>query len=194
MMAEGTKRRGNKREELVEAGIREINQYGITGFSMRRIADACGVSCGAPYKHFGNRKEFIAAVIEYVNAQWHTHQREILQTYEGNTRRQIVEISVAYVRFLVEHPHFRSILMLKDDEFDNVYHRMRGELSSPTQKLIRCYQEESGMDEETLQRKIYVIRALIFGAALMFDNGELPYQEKTVTIVRSSIDREFDLP
>ena len=193
-MAEESKRRGSKRDELVEAGIREINQYGITGFSMRRIAEACGVSCGAPYKHFGNRKGFIAAVIEYVNAQWHTRQQAVLQAYQGDTRRQIVEISVAYVRFLVEHPHFRSILMLKDDEFDNIYHRMRGELSSPTQKLVRRFQEESGMDPDTLHRKTYVLRALIFGAALMFDNGELTYNEANVEIVRSSIDREFDLP
>ena len=59
-MAEQPKaRRRNTREELIKAGVEEINRYGVAGFSMRRIAQLCGVSCGAPYKHFGDRKEFI---------------------------------------------------------------------------------------------------------------------------------------
>ena len=71
-MAEQPKaRRRNTREELIKAGVEEINRYGVAGFSMRRIAQLCGVSCGAPYKHFGDRKEFIAAIIDDVNAQWH---------------------------------------------------------------------------------------------------------------------------
>ena len=78
-MAEQPKaRRRNTREELIKAGVEEINRYGVAGFSMRRIAQLCGVSCGAPYKHFGDRKEFIAAIIDDVNAQWHARQAELL--------------------------------------------------------------------------------------------------------------------
>ena len=48
-MAEQPKaRRRNTREELIKAGVEEINRYGVAGFSMRRIAQLCGVSCGAP--------------------------------------------------------------------------------------------------------------------------------------------------
>ena len=68
-MAEQPKaRRRNTREELIKAGVEEINRYGVAGFSMRRIAQLCGVSCGAPYKHFGDRKEFIAAIIDILKA------------------------------------------------------------------------------------------------------------------------------
>ena len=42
-------------------------------------------------------------------------------------------------------------------------------------------------------RKFYIVRSLIYGASLMFDNKELPYNEKVLEIVRQSIDREFDL-
>lgn len=194
-MAEQPKsKRRNTREELIKEGIEEINRHGVAGFSMRRIAQNCGVSCGAPYKHFGDRKEFIAAIIEYVNAQWHTQQAKILQTWEGNTRQQIIEVSVAYVRFLQENPHLRAILTLKDEEFDNVYHKMRGEMSSPTQQMIQRYCQEHQIGEQVRQRKVYVIRALLFGAALQFDNGELPYNEQTLGMVRDSIERELDLP
>jgi AcrR family transcriptional regulator len=191
-MAERGKRK-SKREDIIRAGIDEINRYGIANISMRRIADASGVSCGAPYKHFGNRKAFIAAVIEYVNQQWYEVQKEILASNEGDTRKQIVELSVGYVQFLADKPHFRAVLLLKDDEFDNTYHKMRGEISSPTQQLIGKYCLERNIDDEARLRKVYIIRALIFGAAHMFDTGEMEYSPKALQILRDGIDRELDL-
>lgn len=187
-------RRNSKREDLIKAGIQEINKHGIAGFSMRRIADDCGLSCGAPYKHFENRKDFIAAVIEYVNGQWRVRQQELLDQYAGDLRRQIVEMSVGYVEFLMEHSHYRSILMLKDEEFDNTYHRLRGELSSPTQQLAQQFFDSVGMDDFTSRRKVYVVRSLIFGAVILMDNGEMAYNQETLEFIRFSINREFDLP
>ena len=186
--------KNSRRQQLIEAGIAEINQYGVTGFSSRRVAASCGLSCAAPAKHFGDRNGFLAAIIDYVNGQWAAEQEKILQRYEGSTRQQIVEESVGYVEFLVEHPHYRSILMLKDDEFDNIYHKKKGELSSPTQRLIAQYCKEAGLDETQRLRKTYVIRSLIFGAALMFDTGEIEHTDRMMAIVRECIDREFDLP
>lgn len=187
-------RRNSKREDLIKAGIQEIDKHGIAGFSMRRIADDCGLSCGAPYKHFENRKDFIAAVIEYVNGQWRVRQQELLDQYAGDLRRQIVEMSVGYVEFLMEHPHYRSILMLKDEEFDNTYHRLRVELSSPTQQLAQQFFDSVGMDDFTSRRKVYVVRSLIFGAVILMDNGEMAYNQETLEFIRFSINREFDLP
>ena len=78
-------------------------------------------------------------------------------------------------------------MKLKDEEFDNVYHRLRGELSSPTQKLILQYCQEHDIDRTTRRRRVYVIRALIFGAIIQFDSGELIYSEETLQMVHDCI-------
>lgn len=187
-------KRRNTRQELIKAGIAEINRHGVAGFSMRRIAQDCGVSCGAPYKHFGDRKEFIAAIIEYVNSQWSTRQAEVMAAWEGDTGKQIVEVSTEYIRFLMENPHLRAILTMKNEEFDNVCHKRREEMSSPTKQMILRYCQEHHISEEVRKRKQYVIRALIFGAAVQFENGELPYDEHSMKIVHDSIERELLLP
>ena len=57
-------RQKNMRERLLLAGIDEINTQGVTGFSIRRVAENCGVSCAAPYKHFKDKRDFIASIIE----------------------------------------------------------------------------------------------------------------------------------
>lgn len=188
------KKKSHLKEQLILAGIDEINSHGITDFSIRRVAAACGVSSAAPYKHFRDKQEFIAEIVGYINRRWHKKQLEIVRKNHDNTRAQLVESSVDYVKFLVENPHLRSIIMLKNDDFDSSYHKMRGKLSALTSSLITKYCEEAHIDDVTRRRKFYVIRALVYGAALMFDNGEMEYNEESLNFVRQNIDREFDLP
>lgn len=187
-------KRHNKREELLEAGIDEISRCGIANFSMRRVAQRAGVSCAAPAKHFGDKQGFIVAVVEYVNAQWADEQQRILKVCGSSTREKLVAFSIGYIKFLVDNPHFRTILTLKNDKLDNTYHISRGRTSSASLELVAQYCKEVGMDDRTRMRKLFVVRSLIYGASIMFDNGELPYTEEVLKIVEQNIDREFDLP
>lgn len=189
-----TARIKNMREVLLLAGISEINSHGVTGFSIRRVATACNVSCAAPYKHFRDKKEFIASIIEYVNAEWGQRQEEILSGCGSDLRIQLVEVCCGYLAFLMEKPYFRSILLLKDDDFDNIYHRPRGGMSSRSQQLEKEIFESAQWSPAVFRRKLHVVRALLFGTMFMLDTGELPYNDETMSNFRHSIDREFDLP
>lgn len=183
----------NMREQLILAGIEEINIHGVTEFSIRRVATACHVSCAAPYKHFKDKRHFIAAVIEHVNEQWHHRQQEVLERCEGGLREQIVEVCVEYVAFLMEKPHFRGVLMLKDDQFDNLYHKVRGQMSSTMQKMQTEYFAQIGYDDATIRRKRLLVRSLIFGSVFLFDAGEIEYGQEALDNIRYNINREFEL-
>lgn len=184
----------NMRQLLIEAGIEEINREGVTDFSVRRVAAACGVSCAAPYKHFKDKREFIAAIIDYVNEQWRVRQEAIIANCDGGLREQIVEVVVGYVRFLMEKPWFRSILMLKDAEFDNIYHKARGQMSSRSQQMEAQFFAESGWGPDKSRRKLHIVRAILFGTVFLVDTGELCCDETVLETVRAAVDREFDLP
>ena len=184
----------NMRQLLIEAGIEEINSNGVADFSIRRVAQECGVSCAAPYKHFKDKRDFIAAIIEYVNDQWSERQEEIIRACNGGLRQQIVEVVVGYIRFLMEKPYFRAILMLKDSEFDNIYHRTRGQMSSRSQMMEAEFFAQSGWDEERIKRKLHLVRAILFGTVFLIDTGELTYSDELMETVRAAVDREFDLP
>ena len=184
----------NMREVLILAGISEINAHGVTDFSIRRVAESCKVSCAAPYKHFKDKREFIAAIIDYVNEQWRVRQQEVLERCGSDMRGQIVEVSVNYVRFLMEKPYYRSILMLKNADFDNIYHKVRGHMSSRSQQLERDFFSSVSWDVNTQRRKLHLVRAMIFGTIFMFDTGELEYNEQTMANFRYCVNREFDLP
>lgn len=63
------------RERLILAGIQEIEARGIQNFSMRQVANACGVSCAAPYKHFQDKNDLILSIVLYIQQQWHKNSR-----------------------------------------------------------------------------------------------------------------------
>ncbi|MDO4482508.1 MAG: TetR/AcrR family transcriptional regulator [Bacillota bacterium] len=184
----------NLQEELILAGIEELNNNGFHNFSVRRIASKCGVSCAAPYKHFKDKNQFIAEIINYINFIWAKRQLAIVKKYHGDMKTQLVEISKDYIRFLVENPHFRSILMMKDTEFDLEFDNMKAQMSKRVLKIINRFCKEAGIPENVSRRKFCIIRALTYGASLMFDNGEMEYNEENLCIFSDAILREFYLP
>jgi len=177
------------------AAIDEIEEVGFERFSVRRVAGACGASCAAPYKHFKNKRDFLEEILRYINGVWLERQENILKnTADSSLREKLVELAVDYIRFMVENPRFRSILMIKDDTFDVGCLQIKAELSARSKELIRLYCEEVGMPPAVAKIKMYVVRSLIYGASLMFGNCELNYDEQTMRYVRATIEREFDLP
>lgn len=184
----------NLKVELILAGIREIEAHGVRGFSLRRVAKNCGVSCAAPYKHFSDLNDFFLAIIRYINQQWYRQQQRIIRAWPDDPRRQLTEISIAYIAFLMDNPHFRSIIMLREDDISEELQHAKVDLSECTMRCIRAYCDNVQMPHEVQVRKTFVVRSIIYGAALMFDNGQLPYTEENRQHVRYLIDREFDLP
>ena len=195
MASEGTRRVSNTRDRLIQAGLEELNQYGVQHFSTRRVAKVCGVSCAAPYKHFKDTHEFIAEIFGYINRQYDAAQTVLLnQCKDLSSREQLVEVSMHYIRFLTEHTAFRRIIMQNFQECDEEYRVLRGKLSTKTYEVVSQYCEEVHMPEDVRKRKTFIIRAIIYSAALFFDNGELEYNEENMEKVRELLEREFDLP
>ena len=61
------------KEKLISVGIEEIRTNGIDRMSMRTIAQKCGVTHGAPYKHFGSKDRYIQVVMEHLSTVSYTH-------------------------------------------------------------------------------------------------------------------------
>ena len=81
--------------------------------------------------------------------------------------------------------------MLKNAEFDNLYHRKRGEINSRTEQIMHRVKETYGLSDAVWERKALMVRSILFGSVFMFDSGEFQYNEKTLEDLRYLIDREF---
>ena len=188
------KRDTDLRSDLIQAGIDEINAYGANDFSVRRVASACNVSSAAPYKHFKDKKEFVSAIIDFVNDQWAMEQDRVLSHCAGDPKTQMVEVATAYVKFLMEKPYYRQILMMKNADFDNLYHRKPGEINSRTQQIMASVREAYNLGDELWERKALAVRSLLFGSVFLFDCGEFTYNERTLEHIHFLINQTFETP
>lgn len=181
------------KEKFLIASVEELEEHGVTDFSIRRVAQRCDVSCGAPYKHFKNKNELVLEVIRYINRQWYDYQRRLIAPCD-NLRDELVETCMGYIVFLCDHPSFLSILLLNDKTMDSAQIAEKNSIGNLTASLIQNYCAEVSMSQSDAIRKIYAVRSFIFGAALMINGEVLPKTEETMNNIRYCITREFDLP
>lgn len=58
------------RSDIVEAAFTTLQERGLAGLSMRRLASDLGVQPGALYYHIGSKQELLAAVAGRLFADW----------------------------------------------------------------------------------------------------------------------------
>src|SRR5438552_5774014 len=112
-MARDAKRRyhhGNLRAALVKATLRAIAEDGPDGFTLRDVARRAGVSPAAPYRHFKDKDELLAAVAgECATRMAETIDAAVAQAMPHPLDR-FRRVGIAYVQFAHSHPeHFRAL-------------------------------------------------------------------------------------
>jgi AcrR family transcriptional regulator len=55
---------GNLRRALIDAAVSAIAKHGVDALNLRQLAARAGVTPGAPYHHFTDREELLAAIAE----------------------------------------------------------------------------------------------------------------------------------
>ena len=168
------------RENLLLAGISELEAHGLGGFSLRRVAAACGVSCAAPYKHFESKEAFIAAILSYIHEKWELLEAHICAVFPNADTARLVELCLADIRFWIGNPHFHTVHMMERGTSPEGSLR----LGKRAEEELRMLCEDRGADYE---RGAYTLRSLVYGAILMLEDGTLKNDAATFHMLRSVI-------
>ncbi len=148
------------KKSLLLAGIREIEKSGLASLSLRKVANACGVSCAAPYRHFESKESFVFAIIAYVNSQWEMLKDRVSHSFENEPRRKTAEICLATVLFWRANPNFKSIIMIDDRLLDSEQQNEKNRIADEISHLVRelC----GGKDTE---KTVFLIKSVLYGSA-----------------------------
>lgn len=93
---------GQLRGALIESALNILKAEGIEGINLRALARATGVTPAAPYSHFRDKDDLLAAIAEA------GFQKLALQMAEDatglkDTRARIEKLMASYIRFAVEN-------------------------------------------------------------------------------------------
>lgn len=113
-MTEKKYHHGNLRSTLIETGIKMINDVGLSGFSLRKLAIECGVSRSAPYSHFKDKEDMILVMQDYVTEKFVSRLNEAMKV-NGSKDTLLTNIGKTYVQFFIDNPNYYSFLFNESD-------------------------------------------------------------------------------
>src|SRR6195256_264747 len=100
---------GHLREALLQAAIQLIAEVGPAGFTLREVARRAGVSHNAPYRHFRDRDDLMAAVA----AQGFRELTQAMMEAAGqpsDTLDRLKRAGLGYVAFALRRPEHFTVM------------------------------------------------------------------------------------
>lgn len=185
-------------KDLIEKGLQLLNSVGLEAFSLRKVADMCGVSHAAPYRHFKNKEELIYAITMSVSNEFTLSINESLAENEGDYRKQIIAVSKLYVKFMVENPeHFRFIFMtdhhnpivIKNGQFI----RADRWIVSILKNLFIGLRKNENTDDNGWSMDALTIWSLIHGFTAMLVNNTITYEGDYLDAVSVMLEERFKI-
>ena len=99
----------NLKNDLIEKGIELVNKNGINQLSLRKVAQACGVSHAAPYSHFSNKEELLQEMQLQITKKFTEVLENTVSQYRG-TPIFLLEFGKAYISFFISRPQYFNFL------------------------------------------------------------------------------------
>lgn len=99
---------GDLRNTLLDAAEAMVDANIARTFSLRELARTAGVSHAAPYKHFTDHEELVAALAERWMAEFVASQESAARGL--NPREDLLDVGEAYVQWALAHPNRFTVI------------------------------------------------------------------------------------
>lgn len=161
---------GNLREALVEAAIELLVDEGLAALSLRAVARRAGVSHTAPYRHFADKAELLAAVaVEGFRSLRAALERAMQGLSEPRDRLR--DSGRAYVAFALAHPaHYRVMF---GPDLDKAAHAELGAVALATfEVFVAAVTDAVAPDVAPMDAAVF-LWAEVHGLSLLALDGQL---------------------
>ena len=108
MAGEKTYHHGDLRQALIDAALVMLQTKDAQSLSLRGVARQAGVSHTAPYRHFTDKADLLAAVAEEGFVEFGHYLQNAVDAANAEPIESLRATGVAYIRYALAHPvHFR---------------------------------------------------------------------------------------
>ena len=181
---------GNLKQELILAGLKLIEEEGISRLSLRRAAAMCGVSHAAPKNHFRDKDEFAEAVKYYVTEEFTRYLQEVIDQ-NRNKEELIRDMGRAFVRFFKDYPQsFSLITNQKNICISMSEHKIEKSNYAPFEMFVEQagpVLRSRGVKENELAQKILELWAMVCGLAGIYVMQGFHYEGDWMEMVNKII-------
>lgn len=185
------------RTKLIQTGLRLITTEGYHNLSLRKVAKLCEVSHNAPYKHFANKEELVQAIMQESAKQFQAALIPILTDYYNNPKKQIVELGVAYVTFMVTNPDYLQFSFMNQSPVpicieNGVFHPCVNTSFNAFRNTALRYLETVDADLALYDTYVLSMWGLVHGLASLFASGSITSIDPVDIVARHTITTSLD--
>jgi len=171
----GSYHHGDLRRALLDTAVKVVEKEGVAALTLQTLARRAGVSSGAPYHHFGNVEQLLAAIAQDGLIQLVAEMRAASLAEGEDAGARLTGLGRGYMRFALAHRgHFRVMFRpelrpLLGKEINN----MLGEgLRMLREAIVRC-QEEGAAPGGDPDKLVLLTWSTVHGACHLWIDGSL---------------------
>lgn len=186
----------NLRNTLLDQAIRLIGEVGPVALTLREIARRAGVSHNAPYRHFRDRDDLLAAVA----AQGYRELTEAMLAAakrESHPVERLKSAGLAYVSFALRRPeHFTVIFDAPVPKHAHPGTTAAAERAFSTlQALVKACQDAGQLPAIDSLQLALLAWTMVHGIAKLAITGRLPFRSRkaVLTFAEFVIDRSLPI-
>jgi AcrR family transcriptional regulator len=171
--------RDNLKQSLLDAAVGLIGEVGPQAFTLREVARRAGVSHNAPYRHFHDKDDLLAAVA----AQGFDRLTEAMQKAMAEGRNAAERLSLAgrgYVQFALQWPQHILVMFEspKPAEPRPAHAESAQRAFQTLLDAITAAQAEGALPKGDPQRFAVLAWSGVHGLAKLAIGGQLPFNSK----------------
>ena len=174
---------GNLRKALLESAIVLVREVGPTAFTLREVSRRAGVSHNAPYRHFRDKEDLLAAVAAE-GYQELTAAMVAAAAGQTDVLDRLKYAGLAYIRFALHRPEHFTVM------FDAPFSAKQHPEAAPAAEqafstlvgLVEACQQEKRLTPGDPERYAFLAWSMVHGVAKLAITGRLPYRTKAGVI------------
>src|SRR6266487_726992 len=165
---------GDLKAALIDGTVELMAERGVRGFSLAELSRRARVTVAAPYRHFANRDELLAAVaVRALHAFGETLAAQSSETDPPEQR--LAAMAAGYVRFAAEQPALFGVVFGVGLDKKKRHPELREAYENVEGMLEACVAELCPRDPDAAEQLTDAIEATAHGyAALLADQPGSP--------------------
>lgn len=173
------------KKRLIIAGIKELEKNGLSNFSYRKVANACGVSCATPYRHFKSIDDFILSILDYINVQWDTLFLDLCEIFKNDLKTLIIESVSSTIRFFYANSNYRTVVFSDIKDKKLVESSQKKHLGKKLGELVFDYCEKNNIENK--ESRAFAVCSALYGSIIMTWDSDVNQLEHAITLLKQVI-------
>jgi AcrR family transcriptional regulator len=181
---------GNLKQALINAAVTLIGEAGPRGFTLREVARRAKVSHNAPYRHFRDKEDLLAAVgMQGFQRLTMAMKRAAKTGYSPQER--LLLCGRGYVGFALRWPqHFQVMFDLPSENDRHAEYAEAGRAAFATllNIVVEC-QQSGALEEGDSQKVSFITWSMVHGVAKLAISHQLPFRNADLLEFTDTVSR-----